>query len=104
MACRCAEMRVLRKQMDDLKLLLEKSSTFNTYNDKAISQLEKAKSNSWNATKSTSVQSDVSVLPAMTDLIEDAHASVVVTIEAALVAMSERYSDYEREDSMEEHQ
>lgn len=101
MACRCSEMRALKRQMDDLNALLEKSSTFNMYNDKAITQLEKAQTNSWYATKSTSVESDVKVMPTMTDLIEEAHDAVVDIIKNAISAMGERYSEYEAEDTLE---
>ena len=101
MACRCSDMRALKKQMDDLNALLEKSSTFNMYNDKAIAQLEKGQTNSWSATKSTSVESDVTVMPSMTDLIEEAHDSVVDIIKNAIIAMGERYSEYEAEDTLE---
>lgn len=101
MACRCSDMRALKKQMDDLNALLEKSSTFSMYNDKAIAQLEKGQTNSWFATKSTSVESDVTVMPSMTDLIEEAHDSVVAIIKNAISAMGERYSEYEAEDALE---
>lgn len=101
MACRCSEMRKLKRQMDDLNALLEKSNTFIMYKDKTITQLEKAQNNSWQATQSSSVKSDVTIMPTMTDLIEEAHDSVVYIIENALIAMGELYSEYEAEDALE---
>lgn len=93
-------MTQLKNQMDKLTLVLDESERFCQYDDKAIERLKDAKTNAYTATKSTSVQSDVSVMPEMTDFIEDSHTTVVNAIEAALKAMGEKYTEYENEDNL----
>ena len=100
MSCKCDEMRLLKDQMDKLTPILEESERFFQYKGQAIEQLKTAKSNAYTATKSTSVQTDVSSMPEMTDVIEDAHTAVVSAIEAALEAMKEKYQEYENEDKV----
>lgn len=99
MECRCTEMEKLTKQMEKLSQILNKSDRFCDYNEKAIEKLQDAKKNAYDATKSTCVQNDVSVMPEMTDLIEDSHSTVVKAIEDALIAMEEKYWEYEEEDN-----
>lgn len=100
MSCKCGEMTQLKNQMNKLALVLDDSECFGQYNDKAIEQLKKAKTNAYTATKSTSVQSDVNVMPEMTDFIEDAHTTVVNAIGVALKAMEGKYLEYENEDNL----
>lgn len=100
MSCKCDEMGLLKNQMDKLTPILDKSERFSQYNDQAIERLKKAKTDAYTATKSTSVQTDVSSMPEMTDVIEDAHTAVVSAIEAALEAMKEKYQEYENEDKV----
>lgn len=93
-------MTQLKNQIDKLTLVLDESDSFRQYNDNAIERLKDARRNAYTATKSTSVQSDVSSMPEMTDLIEDAHTIVVNAIEVALIAMGEKYLEYENEDNL----
>ena len=98
MSCRCEEMAQLKEKIDDLALVLDESERFYGYNDKSIEQLQTAKTNAYTATKSTCVQSDASIMPEMTEDMEDAHTTVVKSIETALKAMEEKYQEYKSED------